>query len=837
MRVIIKHIYRNILQNRFRSLLIIFSLAVSTMVFYLNLSIKDDLFAKYEAILRGAYQDYDIVVSVDPSSGDDGMYLSDIDLGGVDSDKILTTCNAYGIYNGKGHDDNANTSILFVGTDRVEAQKDQLVCITDHVDDYDPTDSTQIIIGEKAAEKYDLALGDQIVISTMQGDVTLEIAAYAAPKGFFLMEAMEEDTFSVISTTAYCADLANISGKITSVYIDLPDSSSAKDVTKTLAEDNPSLSVSTLVDEDSIDSSLQMIHNFLTIILLVIIALNFYVISSITKMIMSIRIPVVGTFRSVGATKNKMNAILVLENALYGILGSILGVIAGALARDPISSVFMTTGNALNYVDVHYKVNLWFAFLSILFSVGLQILISLSSIIRTSRKSIKDSIFNTLSTKTHLSKSRTILGFVLLLMSVTLHFVNTSYSFPLSGIAFIFAMSGAVLMVPLFITLLTALLRPICKMLFGPVGEIASQNLDKSKINRSNIILVSVSLSLVLVMYICAGSVSALFDKFDQVYPYDILVYGMTEEFSSYSDIDSVSGVSEVSTTYGYFAETTLKDKQKSLCFIGADGDMSGIKLSEDLHNQLDSGEIIVDKYYAAKNGIATGDTLSFTNTEDTLVSDMSYTVIGYCDSSLFSSNRNIMVISQEDYTSKISTAPLMLGITLDKGEDIDAMVDTLTTKLAGQNLLVVSKTDYLGDQESSSQGLISMVAILMGLSLVLVVLGLVNNQLIGFNQKRKEYAVLYSVAMSKAQLMRMIFVEMLGAFLIGCTISLALSMWLTVLLSDLLFTIGLCMTLSVQAGNVLLLLLAVFLALCLTSLSPMRKIAKIKVVEEIKYE
>ena len=67
MKVIIKHIYRNILQNRFRSMLIIFSLAVSTMVFYLILSIKDDLFSKYEAILRGAYQIFDIVVSVDPS--------------------------------------------------------------------------------------------------------------------------------------------------------------------------------------------------------------------------------------------------------------------------------------------------------------------------------------------------------------------------------------------------------------------------------------------------------------------------------------------------------------------------------------------------------------------------------------------------------------------------------------------------------------------------------------------------------------------------------------------------------------------------------------------------
>lgn len=63
-----------------------------------------------------------------------------------------------------------------------------------------------------------------------------------------------------------------------------------------------------------------------------------------------------------------------------------------------------------------------------------------------------------------------------------------------------------------------------------------------------------------------------------------------------------------------------------------------------------------------------------------------------------------------------------------------------------------------------------------LGLSVVLSVFGLMNNQIIGFIQKKKEYAVLYSTSMSKKQLKIMVLFEVLGTFFCGCIFGMGLS-------------------------------------------------------------
>ena len=47
-----------------------------------------------------------------------------------------------------------------------------------------------------------------------------------------------------------------------------------------------------------------------------------------TKNILN-RIPVIGSFRSVGASVKKMNSILLMEMATYGVFGGALGAVAG----------------------------------------------------------------------------------------------------------------------------------------------------------------------------------------------------------------------------------------------------------------------------------------------------------------------------------------------------------------------------------------------------------------------------------------------------------------------------------------------------------------------------
>src|SRR5690606_27535144 len=105
------------------------------------------------------------------------------------------------------------------------------------------------------------------------------------------------------------------------------------------------------------------------------------------------------------------------------------------------------------------------------------------------------------------------------------------------------------------------------------------------------------------------------------------------------------------------------------------------------------------------------------------------------------------------------------------------------------------------------------------------------------FIQRRKEYAVLYSVSMSKAQLNTMIFFEVMNSFLIGCGFGLVLSLWLSNLLQGLLSSIGVYLQFSFQWLQILSVVGIIFIILLLTALIPMFKISKMNVVEQIKYE
>ena len=119
-------------------------------------------------------------------------------------------------------------------------------------------------------------------------------------------------------------------------------------------------------------------------------------------------------------------------------------------------------------------------------------------------------------------------------------------------------------------------------------------------------------------------------------------------------------------------------------------------------------------------------------------------------------------------------------------------MKEDLRKALAGTNTYIQTKTEFIDNQRNQTNSILGMVEAMLGLSVILSLFGLMNNQIIGFIQKKKEYAVLYSTSMSKSQLRVMVLFEVLGTFICGCLIGMELSIWLTGLLEQVLSSIGL---------------------------------------------
>jgi putative ABC transport system permease protein len=130
-----------------------------------------------------------------------------------------------------------------------------------------------------------------------------------------------------------------------------------------------------------------------------------------------------------------------------------------------------------------------------------------------------------------------------------------------------------------------------------------------------------------------------------------------------------------------------------------------------------------------------------------------------------------------------------------------------------------------------------SLFYIIIGLAAVLSLIGILNNQIIGFIQRRKELAVLNSTCMSKGQIKGMLMTEIMVANAISCVIAVFVGYFITGLLES--FMLGLSMFVEIEYdwAFILQFIGIVYIALMLTLIVPARRINKINIVNEIKYE
>ena len=197
-----------------------------------------------------------------------------------------------------------------------------------------------------------------------------------------------------------------------------------------------------------------------------------FVIGSLNKIMLAERIPVIGTFRSIGANRSKMNRILLIENALYGLFAGLVGSIAGIYLDRIVSTKFVSTsGVELSKKAVNISPKL--VIIGVLFAVLLQVIITAKEIIRTNKKPIKTLIFNTQSSRYKIRKIRTIIGFILILLAFVVHALNKDINILFTMISLVCLTVGVANIVPFLMQKISKVLA----LLFRKLGWIKEGDL------------------------------------------------------------------------------------------------------------------------------------------------------------------------------------------------------------------------------------------------------------------------------------------------------------------------------------------------------------------------
>lgn len=278
MRIVLKHILKNIWEKKGRSLLIIISLIIATTVFVLNLTMPNELVIKVQETLRSIYGETDMAMAtVEPFS------INDVNVGnekityvGV-SELDITIDDKQAIV--FGLDINKSVDMKMLGTDIPSLNKNE------------------VVINQKQADEYGYKVGDLIKFTIENQNHEFKIVKIVSKKGLTSLD-VEYPIF--IANLETVNTIRNIeTEKYDTLYIDVENDENAKGFAEYLKENNDNY----IVEEVASIESIKEQTSFVTYILIMVFAMAtimiFFVVSSLNNVIIAERMPVIGTFRSV----------------------------------------------------------------------------------------------------------------------------------------------------------------------------------------------------------------------------------------------------------------------------------------------------------------------------------------------------------------------------------------------------------------------------------------------------------------------------------------------------------------------------------------------------------
>ena len=818
MKVVLKHILKNIWEKKGRSLLIIISLIIATTVFVLNLTMPNELVIKIQETLRSIYGKTDMAMATaEPFS------INDVNVG--------------------------NEKITYVGVSEIDIDIDDKKAIVFGLDidrsidmkmlgsDIPSLNKNETVINQKQASEYGYNVGDTIKFSVENQNYEFKIVKIVSKKG---LTAIDLDCPVFIANLETVNTIRNIeTEKYDTLYIDVENDENAKDFAEYLKENNDNYFVEEVASIESIKEQMSFVTYILVMVFAMATIMIFFVVSSLNNVIIAERMPVIGTFRSVGATKGKMNLILILENAVYGLIGGIIGVFVGFGINSKVASLFITT-SGVELTSETSKMTVGTMLIGIAFAVILEVLISIKAIIKANKKPIKDIIFDVQSTRYIIKKTSVIIGILLVAFAFILNYINKDIKLVPTLLSIVFLIVGVANLVPIIIRIISLVLAKISKKIGWATGIISCKNIGYNKMIISSSRLIVVAISLILAILTVSVSYTELFTSFKYtVDDCDIVIENVTKTAEEYNKLVEIEGVKKVNYMYCFGdMETTYNGGKKFNIFPTILGQKESRKYIKELDYKIEDlkeNEIVIDEKYAERNEIKVNDIIKIKF--GTLNKELELKIVGFINSTYFSVSRNVIVMNLESYIENITDKPIQVQMEVEEGTDIPKLKEKVEKNLKEIGIKISTTDEYLEVKKEQVDGIMSIFYIIIGLAVILSFIGIINNQIICFIQRRKELAILNSTCMSKIQLKRMLRAETVLSNAISCLIAVVVGFIATDIVETFLETLSLYVKMIFDWNMAFKFIGIVFILLLFTLIIPSRRMKKMNIVNEIKYE
>lgn len=703
------------------------------------------------------------------------------------------------------------------------------------------------ILSERIAKELSLNEGDSLSLRVNGIPVELKVRGIAVNDGLFYSDAADE--FSVIVSYSWLNETLGADGKYNVMYAKVP-----ADGNKTADEDTVKEAVNKFNDANSsvaaysriglvviADSSLTM---SVAMMFGIVVVVSVIIISGVFKLIISERLTTFGTFLSQGATKGQVSRIVLLESAVYACIAGILGCALG-------EGVLWFVGRMISPLK-DYGIYLPFeiSWTGILFGMVFAIVMSVTAAWLPVRKikklPVKEVILNQLDHKHKKKVASAIAGFVLLAAGIIGNRATAGTYSAMAVFNITAAYIGVILLAP---AVIRAVMGVLCK-LFRPNTTmwLACNNIRTSKLLISNIVLLIISLDAIFSVSSTGVTMTKVVEDAYQefVYDYDVshILPGSTEESAS-------------ELLYQELAKNEHIDRE-SLCAViydigKAGNDQDTLLIATDPEPFAESNLYLKLKQEPYKEGYR-----KFAENEDTVVITKSlarnmdlkkdddititlggvkhtYHITGIIDGGLY--NGGAFVLMKRSDLAEIHHSGDFSSLYFNIVGDAKAAEASFKDIIKSYGATYASRAEETKANVEQNAMIVSLIGIFSYLAIGIASIGIFNNIVICFAQRRREFAVMASVGMNGKGRRRLILCESMLCVLIGVIIAVPFTLLVNRLITGMLYFLGIPFDILFDWKGTPL-YLAVFTAIVfLASLSTMRKSRKLSVVAELKYE
>jgi putative ABC transport system permease protein len=245
----------------------------------------------------------------------------------------------------------------------------------------------------------------------------------------------------------------------------------------------------------------------------------------------------------------------------------------------------------------------------------------------------------------------------------------------------------------------------------------------------------------------------------------------------------------------------------------------------------LGPGEALLATRWAEDHGLTVGDTLSVTSPTGARL-DVEVTGIYDDEANLLANLTLPNEVLLRDFNVR-GDAFLMATASGDV-EAVKARADR-AMRAAFPSVEVLTKDEFIGDQEDQINQLLALVYVLLALTLLIALFGVLNTLFLTIHERTRELGMLRAIGTSRRQVKRMVRYESVITSMIGAVLGVVLGAIFAVLVTIPLESEGFKISIPIGQLVILLILAAVFGVIA--AIAPARRAARLDVLRALAYE